>query len=98
MQKLVTTAGLVAGSALCLILAGPASADTATPSPLPTTPATSVAVPSLAPTVAPSAPIVVPAGNAGTTHQGGDATAIALLGAGGVLVAGAGLAAARRRA
>lgn len=104
----IAAGGVLAGSALCLIMAGPASADTTTPSPLPSAPtvaatpvpSTPVAAPTPASTgpASSTAPISVPAGNARTTPAGSDATAITLLGAGGVLVAGAGLLAARRRA
>ena len=97
----LTVAGLVAGAGLTFALAGPAAADTSTPVPTtPLSPASSSATPAL-PTVAPSAPsgpIEVPAGNAGTGSSGGDSTAITLLSAGGVLVAGAGVVAVRRRA
>jgi hypothetical protein len=107
----ITASGVLAGSALCLVLAGPASADTTTP-PIPTVvPSSVAATPStpdvsltVAPTpaatlpTAPGGPIEVPAGNARTTSSGTDATAITLLGAGGVLVAGGGVVAARRRA
>jgi LPXTG-motif cell wall-anchored protein len=99
------TAGVVAGSALCLVLAGPASADSGTPSPLPTAaPSTPALAATVAPTPSattpgsPSAPIEVPAGNARTAPGGGDTSALTLLGAGGVLVAGAGVLATRRRA
>jgi len=97
-------AGAIAASAACLVIAGPASADSTTPpSPLPTSPATPSGVLTALPTAAPSAPVTgpagpiqVPAGNAKIAAPD-DTTAVTLLGAGGVLVAGAGLVAARRR-
>jgi len=96
-----TATGVLAGATLCLVLAGPANAASPTPSsttapsastaPLPT------ATPSLPASTAPAGPIDVPAGNAKTAPQSSDVTALSLLGAGGVLIAGAGVFAARRR-
>jgi len=107
-----TTGATVLLSGLALGLAGPASAaptpsrsapsTAATAAPVPSTPMLSVA-PTSAPTTAPtrdSAPIQVPAGNAGPQASSGGATSTeiaALLGAGVLLLGGGAVLAVRRR-
>jgi hypothetical protein len=106
LQFVTAGAGTIAACGLCLVLAGPASAATGSPStppsPLPTStdsafPLAVTATPS-APAVAPTAPIQVPAGNAGTTHDssGASTTEISLLAAGGIVLAAGGTVLARR--